>query len=221
MAIDVKAAATRKLGPLPAWAWGGVLGGGYLAYRLLTGKGLPGMPSIGGASAVSPTAGGGGTDSGTPTGTAALGGPSILPVMGGPVGVGSVGFDPGSPGPSPISTAPTPTPVKTISGVASTAIAPIKTIVTAKSSPAPSVQIAPISSTGPAMTAAQKAKTVAINVAADTTTRITTPFRATPAQTAAQKAKTVAANVAAERVAKPAKKTTYQTPAARTRSQAI
>lgn len=40
MAVDLKAALTKKLGPLPAWGWGLVLGGGYLGYRVLSGKGL-------------------------------------------------------------------------------------------------------------------------------------------------------------------------------------
>jgi hypothetical protein len=36
---DIRAALTRKIGPLPAWAWGGVVGGGLLAMRALTGGG--------------------------------------------------------------------------------------------------------------------------------------------------------------------------------------
>lgn len=37
--IDLREAATRKLGPLPAWAWGAVIGGGLLVYSLASGKG--------------------------------------------------------------------------------------------------------------------------------------------------------------------------------------
>jgi hypothetical protein len=33
--LDIKGALTRPLGPLPAWAWGVVIGGGYLLYRYL------------------------------------------------------------------------------------------------------------------------------------------------------------------------------------------
>lgn len=35
MAIDLKEALTRKLGPLPVWAWGGIAGGGALVLRRL------------------------------------------------------------------------------------------------------------------------------------------------------------------------------------------
>lgn len=35
--MDVKAAATRKIGPLPAWGWGVAIGGALLAFRLLRG----------------------------------------------------------------------------------------------------------------------------------------------------------------------------------------
>jgi hypothetical protein len=37
MAVDVKEALTRKLGPLPAWGWGVALGGGILAFRFIRG----------------------------------------------------------------------------------------------------------------------------------------------------------------------------------------
>lgn len=37
--IDLREAATRKIGPLPAWAWGAVVGGGLLVYGLASGKG--------------------------------------------------------------------------------------------------------------------------------------------------------------------------------------
>ncbi len=43
--IDVGAAATRKLGPLPTWAWAGVVGVGALAYRSLRGGGAAGHSS--------------------------------------------------------------------------------------------------------------------------------------------------------------------------------
>lgn len=37
--VDIKDAATRKIGPLPAWAWGAVIGGGLIVYRMATGGG--------------------------------------------------------------------------------------------------------------------------------------------------------------------------------------
>lgn len=44
---DMKAMLTKKLGPLPAWGWGVVIGGGYLGYRLVSGKGM--LPASAGA----------------------------------------------------------------------------------------------------------------------------------------------------------------------------
>lgn len=38
MSATLKDALTKKIGPLPAWAWGLVAGGGYLAYRALSGR---------------------------------------------------------------------------------------------------------------------------------------------------------------------------------------
>lgn len=35
--VDIAEAATRKIGPLPAWAWGGVVGVGLLVYRATSG----------------------------------------------------------------------------------------------------------------------------------------------------------------------------------------
>lgn len=40
--VDLKEAATRKIGPLPAIAWGGIIGGGILAWRVLSGDGSSG-----------------------------------------------------------------------------------------------------------------------------------------------------------------------------------
>ena len=37
--IDLREAATRKIGPLPAWAWGAVVGGGLVIYAAVSGKG--------------------------------------------------------------------------------------------------------------------------------------------------------------------------------------
>lgn len=54
---DIQAAATRKLGPLPAWGWGVAVGGAVIAFRIVRGK-----PATG-SSQPSPTAtvvGGGG-----------------------------------------------------------------------------------------------------------------------------------------------------------------
>lgn len=43
--INIGEAATRKLGPLPTWAWAGVVGVGVLAYRSLGGGGGSGRSS--------------------------------------------------------------------------------------------------------------------------------------------------------------------------------
>lgn len=60
----ISEALQRPIGPLAAWQWGLVIGGGYLGYRVLTGKGL--FPS-----------GGGSTPSGVTTGGAAIGDPGF------------------------------------------------------------------------------------------------------------------------------------------------
>lgn len=58
---DIGEALTRKLGPLPTWAWGGVVGGAVLGVRLLTGGrgGASGgaVASVGGDGADLPTPG--------------------------------------------------------------------------------------------------------------------------------------------------------------------
>lgn len=64
----------RPVGPLPAWGWGAVIVGGYIGYRILSGKGLSG--------------GGSSSDSSQSTGTP----------IGGSVTQGPQG-DPGPPGP--------------------------------------------------------------------------------------------------------------------------
>lgn len=78
MSIDVGEAATRKIGPLPAWAWGAVVGGGYLVYRVASGGGSGGASSpfvqpIAGGDAFdyegAAGGGGGGASSGSGTGT--------------------------------------------------------------------------------------------------------------------------------------------------------
>ena len=51
MAVDIKGSLTHKLGPLPAWGWGVALGGGYVAWRFITGGGSGG----GGGSNAQPT----------------------------------------------------------------------------------------------------------------------------------------------------------------------
>lgn len=45
--IDIQAAATRKIGPLPAFAWGGIVGGGILAWRILHGGSASGSSPYG------------------------------------------------------------------------------------------------------------------------------------------------------------------------------
>lgn len=58
--MDVGSAVTRKLGPLPAWAWGLAIGGAVLAMRLVRGGGAGGepqrilVPSGGGAAMAAP-----------------------------------------------------------------------------------------------------------------------------------------------------------------------
>lgn len=64
--IDVGAALTRKIGPLPAVAWGAIVGGGILVARVLRGgaqAGSSSSPTILGATAED-GAGGGGAGSG-------------------------------------------------------------------------------------------------------------------------------------------------------------
>lgn len=71
--MDVGGALTRKIGPLPVWAWGGVVGGSLLAYRALTGSGGGGAvssavtPVGGGLADPSEGSGGGGASAETPT----------------------------------------------------------------------------------------------------------------------------------------------------------
>lgn len=68
---DLKAMMTKKLGPLPAWGWGVVVGGGYLGYRLLSGKGLT-TPAAGASDNMADTSGmtaGGGSGTGSSGGS--------------------------------------------------------------------------------------------------------------------------------------------------------
>lgn len=61
-------AATRKVGPLPAWGWGAVVVGGYVAYRVVRGGGSPttaaGVPSVGAVGDAGGASGGGGAGGG-------------------------------------------------------------------------------------------------------------------------------------------------------------
>jgi hypothetical protein len=76
---DIKGALTRPLGPLPAWGWGVVIGGGFLLYRFLrTGSAFGGSSSSGSASdgtlessipGSTYGSGGGGSSSGSTTGS--------------------------------------------------------------------------------------------------------------------------------------------------------
>lgn len=63
MATDVGAAVTKRLGPLPVWAWAGVIGGGVLLVRLFSGGG--GGDSAGGVQYVPVGNPGGSTGTGT------------------------------------------------------------------------------------------------------------------------------------------------------------
>jgi len=71
---DWKAALTKKIGPLPAWGWGAVVGGGYLGYRMLSGKGI----SLSGATSAA-------TDAASDNGTGVSGTGSVGPGDGGGV----------------------------------------------------------------------------------------------------------------------------------------
>lgn len=79
--IDIREAATRKIGPLPAWAWGVVVGGGLLVYGLVSGKGAssPFQQTLassgdgfdygaGGGASGGASGGGGSIDGGSPNG---------------------------------------------------------------------------------------------------------------------------------------------------------
>ncbi len=59
---EISEGLTRKLGPLPAWAWGAVLGGAILGFRFLRSRGLAG--TAGGAPTVT-------VEGGTPVGAPA------------------------------------------------------------------------------------------------------------------------------------------------------
>ncbi len=69
MALDVKEAITRPIGPLPAWGWGVVIGGGYLIYRWLFGSEKVTVGNQAGATdyGSGTTNGGGGGGSGSTT----------------------------------------------------------------------------------------------------------------------------------------------------------
>lgn len=94
--VDVKEAFTRKLGPLPVWAWGGVIGGGLLVYRMANGggSGSASSPFVQPVSGGTPLdydnlAGGGGSGSGSgaaPTPTPAT---PVLPKPQNPTPVGA------------------------------------------------------------------------------------------------------------------------------------
>jgi len=69
MAVDIGAATTRKLGPLPVWGWAIVVGGGVLLLRLFRGGSSDGGQDVTYVPVGNPGAGGfgGGTDGiGTP-----------------------------------------------------------------------------------------------------------------------------------------------------------
>lgn len=77
--INVAEAATRKIGPLPAFAWGGIVGGGVLAWRMLHGGGGGGASSA----FVQPVGGPGMDFEGGGGGGAAEGPATTLPPVGG------------------------------------------------------------------------------------------------------------------------------------------
>lgn len=64
MPIDVKESATRKIGPLPVWAWAGVVAGAVIIARRMRGSGggttvTAGTPAIVGGGGTDGTTGGG------------------------------------------------------------------------------------------------------------------------------------------------------------------
>lgn len=68
--MAVTEALTRPIGPLAAWQWGLVIGGGYLAYRFLKGGSSPSFSSGGGTVVGSTT--GDNNSAGTDTGTGSI-----------------------------------------------------------------------------------------------------------------------------------------------------
>lgn len=80
--IDIKEAATRKIGPLPAFAWGGIVGGAVIAWRVLHGQpagGSSGVQVIGGTGNIpfEDGAGGGGGGGGGTTNPPGTGSPPV------------------------------------------------------------------------------------------------------------------------------------------------
>lgn len=117
---DIGAALQRPIGPLAAWQWGAVIGGGYLGYRILSGKSvfpsgstsqggglgqdasgstyLPGLPTLPNPPGTTPTpVGSGGAGTGTGSGGGSTGGGSGSGAAGG----GTVSI-PGGEAPAPI-----------------------------------------------------------------------------------------------------------------------
>lgn len=74
---DIRETLTRKIGPLPLYAWGAIVGGGLLVARKLTGGGAGSGGTVLGTvtDAVDASGGGGGSDGATqpPAGTGSTG----------------------------------------------------------------------------------------------------------------------------------------------------
>lgn len=93
---DIKAALTKKIGPLPAWGWAVAIGGGYLVFRAVRGGGGGGSSSVIG-----------GGDTSTPTGSTI---PGFSGTSSGDVGTvpipGTIGGGGGSTSANPVGGAP-------------------------------------------------------------------------------------------------------------------
>lgn len=101
---DIKASLTKKVGPLPVYAWGAIIGGGIVVARKLTGGGATGGVGSGGVpvgsiidadpgvgDAIGGAVGGGGAGGGTIGSGTANPGTTTPGTSGGTVGTGSTG----------------------------------------------------------------------------------------------------------------------------------
>ena len=108
--MDLKEQLTRKIGPLPVWAWGGVVGGGVLIAKAVTGGGGASSPFVtpiaqdgSGMNFGDPLASGGGGGAEAPWWTTLPGGQTIIDRPPGDVTILPPPSAPGTPNvPAPI-----------------------------------------------------------------------------------------------------------------------